>query len=47
MRASDSPAGMAYQRIPDAWAATWSRQHTAGPSYFHGSWGMKVHEGFL
>jgi len=46
MRASDSTSGMAHQRIPDDCAATWSRQHTAVPSYFHGSWCMKVHEGF-
>src|SRR4029453_5182290 len=46
MRASDSTSGMAHQRIPDDCAATWWRQHTAGPFYFHGSWCMKVHEGF-
>jgi len=46
MRASDSPSGMAHQRIPDDCAATWSRQHTAVPPHFHGSWCMKVHEGF-
>jgi len=40
MRASDSASGMAHQRIPDDCAATCSRQHTAGPSYFHGSWCM-------
>jgi hypothetical protein len=45
MRASDSAAGMAHQRVPDDCAATWSRQHTAGPSHLHGSWCMKVHEG--
>ena len=46
MRASDSPSGMAHQRISDDCAATCSRQHTAVPSYFHGAWCMKVHEGF-
>jgi hypothetical protein len=46
MRVSDSAAGMAPQRLPDDGAATWLRQHTAVPSYFHGSWCMKVHEEF-
>ena len=43
MRASDSPSGMAHQRIPDDCAATCSRQHTPGPPHFHGSWCKSLH----